>query len=181
MPILSLTLSGTFLPSNKYSQISSTKSEQGRPLPGKHLSFGQLQSFNELRFWWYIEEDRRSRFGKPWIFNNVWEAGSMIPVDAEIWSPFAQPDRSTNACMVNGEDATLSLLQQLFELLGLESPFFFFLIPRSQKQIRDANSFAGVNPPMIKLAQGVCGKTVWFVLYRLVAIFSIRNVSRIWI
>ena len=50
-------------------------------------------------------------------------------VDAEIWSPFAWPDRSTNACIFNGEDDALCLLQQLFKLLGLESPFFILSNP----------------------------------------------------
>ena len=83
----------------------------------------------------------------------------IIVVDAEIWSPFARPDHPTNACMINGEDAALCLLRQLLKLLGLESPFFFSLTLRSHKQIRDASGFAGVNPPMLKLAQGVYGKT----------------------
>ncbi|KAK9180626.1 hypothetical protein WN944_023759 [Citrus x changshan-huyou] len=69
-------------------------------------------------------------------------------------------DRSTNACVVNGEDTAVSLLQQFPELLGFESPFIFFLSLRSQKHIRDADGFAGVNRPKLKLAQGVYGKTI---------------------
>ncbi|KAK9221523.1 hypothetical protein WN944_009950 [Citrus x changshan-huyou] len=41
----------------------------------------------------------------------------------------------------------------------LELPFLLPLSLRSQKWIRDAGGFAGVNPPMPKLAQGVYGKT----------------------
>ena len=87
------------------------------------------------------------------------ETKNIEHVDAEIWSPFARPDRSTNAYMINEEDVALCLLQQLFKLLGLKSPFFFSLTLRSQKQIRDVGGFAGVNPPILKLAQGVYEKT----------------------
>ncbi|KAL9456568.1 hypothetical protein AB3S75_005737 [Citrus x aurantiifolia] len=44
--------------------------------------------------------------------------------------------------------------------LELESFPFFSINLRSLKRIRDAGGFAGVNPPMPKLVQGVYGKTM---------------------
>ena len=81
-------------------------------------------------------------------------------VDAEICSPFTRPDLFTNVYVINREDVTFFLFQRLLESLGFESPFLLFLSLRSQKQIRDADGFTGVNLPMLKLAQGVYGKTM---------------------
>ena len=88
----------------------------------------------------------------------------MLHVDVEICSPFIGPDLFTNVYVVNREDVTFFLFQRLLEFLGLESPFLLFLSLRSQKRIRDAGGFTGVNPPMLKLAQGVYGKTIEFKL-----------------
>ena len=84
----------------------------------------------------------------------------IIIVDAEIWSPFDRPDWFTNTCIDKGTDAAIHQFQQFLELLGPKSPFFFLSGLRSQKQIRDAGGFSGVNPPILKLVQGVYGKTV---------------------
>ena len=84
----------------------------------------------------------------------------IIIVDAEICSPFARPDTYTNVHVINNEDINSFLLRRLLLLVKLELSLFFSLSMRSQKWIRDAGGFAGVNPPMPKLAQGVYGKTV---------------------
>ena len=44
----------------------------------------------------------------------------MFGVDAEICSPFAQPDLPTNAYMVSREDVTLFLFRRLLKSLGVE-------------------------------------------------------------
>ncbi|KAH9689125.1 putative UDP-glucuronate:xylan alpha-glucuronosyltransferase 4 [Citrus sinensis] len=74
-------------------------------------------------------------------------------VDAEICSPFARPDLSTNVYVVSREEVTLFSLRLLLKPLGLESPILILLNLRSQKRIRDAGGFIGVNPPMPKSAQ----------------------------
>ena len=88
-------------------------------------------------------------------------------------------DWFTNACIDKGTEAAIHQLQQFPELLGPKSPVFFLPGLRSQKQIRDASGFSGINPSILNLVQGVYEKSEWFVLYILVAIFSIPNVSRI--
>ena len=85
-----------------------------------------------------------------------------VTVDAEICSPFARPDLYTNTYVVEREDVNFFFLQRSLKSLELESSFFLLLNLRSQKWIKDANGFTGVNPPMSKLAQGVYGKTVQF-------------------
>ncbi|KAK9180984.1 hypothetical protein WN944_024121 [Citrus x changshan-huyou] len=81
-------------------------------------------------------------------------------VDAKICSSSVRPDLHTNVCSINNEDVSLSLLQRSLLLPTLDFSFFFSLCMRSQKYVRDAGGFAGVNPPMPKLAQGIYGKTV---------------------
>ena len=81
-------------------------------------------------------------------------------VDAEIWSPFDRLDWFTNTCIDKETEAAIHQLQQFPDLLGPKSPFFFLPGPRSQKQNRDAGGFSGVNLPILKLVQGVYGKTV---------------------
>ncbi|KAH9679735.1 U3 small nucleolar RNA-associated protein 18-like [Citrus sinensis] len=68
------------------------------------------------------------------------------------FSPFGE-DLHTNVCSINNEDVSLSLLQRSLLLPTLDFSFFFSLCMRSQKYVRDAGGFAGVNPPMPKLAQ----------------------------
>ncbi|KAH9681821.1 Amino oxidase domain-containing protein [Citrus sinensis] len=74
-------------------------------------------------------------------------------VDAEIWSSFTRPDCSTNVRVAQEGKVVLSLLQQLPVFLEPESPFLSFPSMCSQKQVRDAGGFTGVNPPMLKLEQ----------------------------
>ena len=81
-------------------------------------------------------------------------------VDAEICSLFTRPNLFINVYVVNREDVTFFLFQRLFEFLGLELPFLLFLSLRSQKRIRDAGGFTGVNPLMLKLAQSVYRKAM---------------------
>ncbi|KAH9681814.1 Amino oxidase domain-containing protein [Citrus sinensis] len=76
-------------------------------------------------------------------------------VDAEIWSSFTRPDCSTNVRVAQEGKVVLSLLQQLPVFLEPESPFLSFPSMCSQKQVRDAGGFTGVNPPMLKLEQGL--------------------------
>ena len=47
-------------------------------------------------------------------------------VDAEIYSPFARPDLSTNVYVVSSEDVTLFLFQRLFKSLGRNHPSFSY-------------------------------------------------------
>ncbi|KAH9681822.1 Amino oxidase domain-containing protein [Citrus sinensis] len=70
-------------------------------------------------------------------------------VDAEIWSSFTRPDCSTNVRVAQEGKVVLSLLQQLPVFLEPESPFLSFPSMCSQKQVRDAGGFTGVNPPML--------------------------------
>ncbi|KAK9199241.1 hypothetical protein WN944_014429 [Citrus x changshan-huyou] len=96
-----------------------------------------------------LSEEQKLDWGDTFIMNTL-PIHMRDTVDAEICSPLDRPDFFTNAYVIDC----------LLEPLGWESPSFLSLDLRSRKWVRDAGGFAGVNPPMPKLAQGLYGKTM---------------------